>query len=169
MVLDLGGRLNDSVMMVFAALFGGFVACIGPSAYFDWAYFEQESPEVELALTLVSIPVALLFLWAAALNACRLFSRAPDAVIDESGLTLKPCMARRTLAWSEIQGSRVKRESVQGTAYITLELDLAAPQRTLRSGFLPSRKIRLSSRSGAPVQNAARMVRHYRLLAGHAR
>jgi hypothetical protein len=156
-------------MMVLCAMLGGLTACFGPAAYFDWAFFKQESPGAELTLTLFSIPFALLFLWAAALNACRLFSPAPDAVIDGSGLALKPCMAPRLLAWTDITGSRVKQERVRGTTYTTLELDLARPQRRLQSGFLPSRKIRLASRTAAPVQAAARMVRHYRLRAGHAR
>lgn len=169
MALDLGGQGNDAFVLVLALLFGGFCMLSGPSAYSDWGWFKQESAQTEIIVSTSLTLIGLVFLWVAALYGCRLFSTGPDAVLDASGLTLKPCMAPRPIAWDEITGSRVKREVSRGTVYITLELDLVTPLQTLASGFLPSRKIRLSSRTGAPVEEAASIVRYYRLRAGHAR
>jgi hypothetical protein len=130
---------------------------------------KQESAQSEIIVSTGLTLIGVAFLWAAALNGCRLFTDGPDAVIDQTGVTLKPCMAPRLIAWHEITGSRIKRDVLRGTAFTTLELDLANPVRTLASGWLPSRKVRLVSRTAAPVQEAGRLVRHYRLQAGQAR
>jgi hypothetical protein len=167
MTLELGGRVNDSFVFVLALLFGGFCMLSGPSSYWDLEWFKQESAQTEIIVSTGLTLIGVVFLWVAAVNGCRLFSASPDAVIDASGVALKPCMAPRPIAWHEITGSRVKREVVRGTVFTTLELDLAMPLRTLVSGFLPSRKIRLVSRIDDPVQEAGRIVRHYRRMAGN--
>lgn len=169
LALDLGGRGHDSLAFILTLLFGGVCVLSGPSAYWDWAWVKQERAQTEIIVSAGLTLIGGVFLWVAALYGCRLFSAGPDAVIDARGVILKPYMAPRPIAWDEITGSRVKREVSRGTTFTTLELDLAEPLRTLQSGYLPSRKIRLTSRIAAPVQDAARMVRHYRLQAGHAR
>ncbi len=167
MVLDLGGRVNDGIVLALTLLMGGLLMLSGPAAYWDWSWVKQQSVGREIVGTVLCTAMGLFFLWIAALRACRLFSAAPDALIDASGVTLQPCMARKTLGWAQITGSRVKRDWWRGMPIWTLELDLAEPQQVLASAFLPTRTVKLASNVAGPVKKAARIVRHYRTLAGH--
>lgn len=167
MVLDLGGRVNDGIVLMLTLLMGGLLMLSGPAAYWDWSWVKQHDTGREIAGTVLCTAMGLFFLWIAALRACRLFSAAPDALIDASGVTLKPCMARKTLGWAQITGSRVKRDQWRGMPIWSLELDLAEPQHVLASAFLPTRTVRLASNAAGPIKKAGRIVRHYRTHAGH--
>jgi hypothetical protein len=169
MVLDLGGRGNDTFVLALTLVMGGFLAMTGPSLAWDWSGVRQFDARTEIAVTLANTAMGIVALWIAARTACRLRSAAPDAVIGESGLALKPCMAPHPIEWSGITGSRLRADRYRGRVDWVLELDLAAPIRSLSSGYLPSRTVRLASRSKSQMQDAARLVRHYRMLAGHPR
>lgn len=156
-------------MLGVTPLIGGLLVLSGPAAYWDWSWVKQHSATTEIVASVVGTAMGLVLFWVAAVRACRLFSAAPDAVIDADGVTLKPCMAPRPLAWHEITGSRIRREQWRGAPVWVLELDLATPLQTLTSGFLPSRKIRLMGGSPKQITQAGRMVRHYRSAARSAR
>ncbi len=170
MVLELGGRVNDSIALVISGLMCSVLSSFGPAAYFDSPFVNQESHKSEFVLTAISIPMALFCLWIAMTHACRLFSGKPDALIDESGIALKRCTARRPIGWSEIAASRVKRVDMgRFGIFWALELELVAPVRSLVNCYWPSRKITLMSRFPPSIKEAGRIVRHYRQLAGWKR
>jgi hypothetical protein len=165
MALDFGHRGNDFVVLAMS-LFGGSVLMLsGPAAYQDWPWVKQYSGAMEILVVVAATAFGIWFLWIAAAHAARLFNAAPDALFDASGVTLKPYMAPRPLAWPEITGLRIRRKRWRGPTIWLLDLYLAAPLRTLESGFLPTRKIVLASHNGRDIIEAARIVQHYRRMA----
>lgn len=169
--VDLGGRVNDAIVMVLTGPMA--VVCLAsfPSYYFDWPGFKQESSIWTEAI--ISIPLSLFglfLLWACIGNAWRLFAGKPDAVIDEIGITLHPATSNRFIPWAEVAASRVRRIDMgRAGIFWWLELTLTMPIRSWGSVFLPSRTISLQSRNRPMIRGIGRAVRSNRLAAGWKR